>query len=74
MVSHTWADAPTAVQPRVKLRALRFPAVSATLLAQLGGGGAALTGVWMQWGTPVLLMVGGVAATVLGALREAGKI
>jgi hypothetical protein len=73
VVSDTW-NAPTAVHPRVRLRAFRFPAVSATLLAQLGGGGAALTGVWMQWGTPVLLMVGGVAATVLGALREAGKI
>lgn len=74
MATDTWATLPTAVQPRVKLRAFRFPAVSATLLAQLGGGGAALTGVYMQWGTAVLLMVGGVAATVLGALREAGKI
>jgi hypothetical protein len=74
VVSEAWANAPTAVRPRVQLRAFRFPAVSATLLAQLGGGGAALTGVYMQWGTAVLLMVGGVAATMLGALREAGKI
>lgn len=74
MTTDTWPAMPAVERPRVKLRAFRFPAVSATLLAQLGGGGAALTGVWMQWGVPVLLMVGGVAVTVLGALREAGKI
>lgn len=74
MTTDTWPAMSTAERPRVTLRAFRFPAVSATLLAQLGGGGAALTGVYMQWGTAVLLMVGGVAATVLGALREAGKI
>lgn len=74
MVSETWANAPTAAHPRVRLRAFRLPAVPATLLAQLGGGGAALAGVYMQWGVPVLLMVGGVAAAVLGMLREADKI
>lgn len=73
MTTEAW-NAPTAVHERVRLRAFRFPSVSATLLAQLGGGGAALTGVYMQWGTAVLLIVGGVAATLLGALREAGKI
>lgn len=74
MVAETWANAPTVARPRVRLRAFRLPAVPATLLAQLGGGGAALTGVYMQWGVAVLLMVGGVAATVLAALREADKI
>jgi hypothetical protein len=65
---------PTAVQPRVKLRALRFPAVPATLLVQLGGGASALTGVYLAWGLAALLIVGGVATVVLGALREAGKV
>jgi hypothetical protein len=61
-------------KPRIRLRAFRFPAVPMTLLAQLGGGGAALTGVYLQWGIAVLLMVGGAAAVVLGMLREADKI
>jgi hypothetical protein len=43
-------------------------------LAQIVGGGAALVGVYLAWGLAVSLMVGGVVAAALGALREAGKV
>jgi hypothetical protein len=74
MVSNTLADWPTAAQPRVRVQPLRFPALPATLLVQLAGGASALTGVWLAWGLAALLIVGGVATVVLGALREAGKV
>lgn len=74
MVSDTMPIPRVRDMPRLRLRGLRFPAVPATLLTQLGGAGAALTGVYLQWGVSVLLMVGGVAATVLAALREADRI
>lgn len=73
MTTDAW-NAPTAVQPRVKLRALRFPAIPATLLVQLAGGASALAGVYVTFGTGVTMIVGGVATTLLGMLREAGKI
>lgn len=61
-------------RPRPRVAPLRFPALPATLLVQLGGGAAALGGVYLAWGLAALLIVGGVAGVVLGALREAGKI
>ena len=61
-------------RPRTRIAPLRFPAVSATLLTQLAGGVATLAGVYMTLGVGVTLIVGGLAATVLGALREAGKV
>ena len=62
-----------AVRPRV--RGLRMPVLpSWPLVAQVGGAVASLAGVWQEWGSPVALIVGGVAAVVVGALREAGKI
>lgn len=60
--------------PRVRIRPLRFPTLPATLLVQLGGGASALTGVYLAWGLAAVLIAGGVAAVVLGALREAGRV
>ncbi len=61
--------------PRPRVRGLRLPVLpSWPLLAQLAGAGAALWGVWAQFGGPVAGMVGGAAAVAVGALREAGKI
>jgi hypothetical protein len=61
--------------PRRRVRGLQVRAVpSWPLLAQLAGGVAALVGVYQEWGSPVALMVGGVAAVLVGALREAGKV
>lgn len=60
---------------RPRVRGLRIPVLpSWPLVAQVVGGIAALSGVWQEWGSPVALMVGGVAAVVVGALREAGKV
>jgi hypothetical protein len=74
----TWQqDAPTATlqsEPR-KLRGLRFPVIpTGGWLAQIGGGIAALVGSFMQFGTPITLIAAGLAAVVLGTLREAEKI
>jgi len=67
-------EALTVAPPRVA-RGLRFPVLpSGALLAQLVGGAAALVGTFLVFGAGVSLMVGGVAAAVLGGLREAGKI
>lgn len=58
-----------------KLRGARIPVLpSWTLLAQVGGTAAALWGTWAQFGAPVAGIVGGIAAVVVGALSEAGKI
>lgn len=66
---------PESVVPRRRVRGLRFPALpSGALLAQLGGAAGALVGVYLEWGTGLALVVGGVAAAALGALREAGKV
>jgi hypothetical protein len=62
------------VRERVRWQPLKLPVIPVTLIAQAGGGVAALGGVYMAFGTAVTLMVGGVASVVLGALREAGKI
>lgn len=54
---------------------LRMPALaSGPLAAQFGGAAAALGGTYLAWGSAVTLIIGGVAAMVLGALREAGKV
>lgn len=61
--------------PRRRVRGLRFPVLpSMPLVAQLGGGGAALAGSFSQFGAGITLIVGGIAAVVLGMLREAGRI
>jgi len=68
------ADRAPRPEPR-KLRGLRFPVIpTGSWLAQVGGGIAALTGTWMQFGTATALMAGGLAAVVLGSLREAGRV
>jgi hypothetical protein len=65
---------PTAT-PRRRLRGLSLPVLpSWPLVAQVLGGGAALWGTYLEFGRPVALMVGGVAAVLVGTLREAGKI
>jgi hypothetical protein len=65
----------TAAPARRRLRGLRMPVIpSATLLTQLGGGLATLTGVYLAAGLAITLIAGGVTAALLGALREAGKI
>lgn len=61
--------------PRPRVRGLRLPVLpSWPLTVQVAGAVAAVAGVWQEWGSPVALMVGGVAAVLVGALREAGKI
>lgn len=60
---------------RRRIPGLRMPALpSSPLLAQLAGGASALGGVYLAWGGAATMIVGGIAAVVLGALREAGKI
>jgi hypothetical protein len=72
---HTAASYNGAVRPpRARIAPLRFPSLPATLLVQLGGGVSALAGVYVTFGAGVTMIVGGIAATVLGALREAGKV
>lgn len=73
---------PTTELPQVRPRparrripALRMPALpSAPLMAQVCGGLSTLGGVYAAWGVAATMIVGGVAALVLGALREAGKV
>jgi hypothetical protein len=61
--------------PRRRLRGIRITAVpSWPLLAQVGGGAAVLSGVFLLWGVAITLIVGGVVAVALGTLREGGKI
>lgn len=61
--------------PRRRVRGLRFPVLpSPALLAQLAGGAGALAGVYLKFGSGITLIVGGVAAVVLGMLKEAGKV
>jgi hypothetical protein len=61
--------------PRRRMRGLRIAVLpSWPLLTQLGGGAAALGGIYLQWGVAVTMIVGGVVAAGLGALREGGKI
>ncbi len=61
-------------RPRTRIAPLRFPSLPGTLLVQLGGGVSALAGVYVTFGAGVAMIVGGIAAGILGALREAGKI
>jgi hypothetical protein len=62
-------------KPPRKLRGLRMPVLpTGSWLAQVGGGIATLGGTYLQFGFAVTLITGGVAALVLGALREAGKV
>jgi hypothetical protein len=70
-----WPAATVEQPPRRKLRGLRFPVIpTGAWLAQVGGGLAALTGSFLQFGAPVTLIAGGLVMVVLGALREAGKV
>lgn len=62
-------------KPPRRLRGLRFPVLpTGAWLAQVGGGLATLGGTYLQFGFAATLITGGVAALVLGALREAGKV
>lgn len=71
----TVGDPMDAPPPRRRVRGLRFPVLpSWALSAQLAGGVATLAGVYLKFGSGITLIVGGVAAVVLGALREAGKV
>jgi hypothetical protein len=64
-----------AATPKPRIRGLSMPAIpSWPLVAQVTGGIAALSGVYMEWGSAITLITGGVAAVVLGALRESGRI
>lgn len=63
------------VRTKRRLRGLSLPVLpSWPLVAQVAGGGAALAGVWLRFGVPVALIVGGAALVLVGMLREAGKI
>lgn len=67
--------AEVAAVPRPRVRGLRLPALpSWPLTAQVVGAISALWGVDHEWGAGVAAIVGGVAAVLVGALREAGKI
>lgn len=74
----TWdqATAPVpVVAKRTRVRGLRMPALpSWPLLAQLAGGASTLGGVYLAWGVAVTMIVGGIGAAAIGALREAGKV
>lgn len=62
------------VQKR-RIQGLSLPVVpSGSWLAQVGGGIAAGVGVYLQWGLAITLFIGGIAAVVLGMLKEADKI
>jgi hypothetical protein len=66
---------PDPATPRRRARGLSLPVLpSWPLVAQVLGGTAALCGVWLRFGVPVALIVGGVALVLVGMLREAGKI
>lgn len=74
---HPMADPPAEVAsaPLPRVRGLRIRALpSVPLVGQLAGGTAALVGVYLEWGSAIALIVGGVAALALGMLREGGKI
>jgi len=63
------------IRQRRPLRGLRFPVLpKASWLVQVSGGIAALTGVWMQWGTATALIAGGVSAVVVSMLDESGML
>lgn len=70
-------NAPTQVHPvvRRRVKGLRVTAVpSWPLLAQVGGAATTGLGVYMAWGIAATLILVGVGAVALGALREGGKI
>lgn len=75
MTTYETFEAAARLPAKPRVRGLRFPALpSWPLLAQLGGAAGAGTGIYLQWGLAVTLMVGGVTLVVVGMLREAGKI
>lgn len=68
-------DQAAAAVPRRRLRGLRAPVLpSGPLLAQLLGGVGALVGLYVEFGSAVTLIAGGITSVVLGALREGGRI
>lgn len=70
-------NAPTTAHPvvRRRVRGLRITAVpSWPLLAQIGGAATTHLGVYLAWGLAATLILAGVSAVALGALREGGKI
>jgi hypothetical protein len=61
--------------PVRRVPGLRLPALpSWPLAAQVLGSAGALAGAWHEWGWGITAIVGGVAAVLVGALREGGKI
>lgn len=74
----SWLDEqlrPPEPPPRRRVHGLRFPVIpSWPLLAQVGGSVAVLSGMYMWRGLAATLIVGGLAAVLLGMLREAGRI
>lgn len=73
----SWIDL-DGVRPKAaprRVRGLRMPVMpSGSWLAQVGGGAGALIGCYQVLGLGITMIIGGVAAVVLGMLREAGKI
>ncbi len=66
---------PVPVKGKRRIQGLRITAVPGfPLLAQVSGGIAALYGTYLSWGTSATLIAGGLAAVVLGMLKEGGKI
>lgn len=63
----------TVEAPKRKPRARLRDRVTATLV-QASGGAGAVAGLYLLAGSAVTLTVASVAAVVLGALREAGKV
>jgi hypothetical protein len=70
------ADEPRRVRvAKPRVRGLSVPALpSWPRVAQVIGGVATLSGVYLEWGSAVTLITGGISAVIIGALREAGKI
>ena len=60
---------------RRRARGLRLPILpSWPLVSQVGGAAMVLLGTYLRFGIAVTLIVGGVAAVILGVLRESDRI
>lgn len=73
---NSWIDIDAVrARPARRVKGLRMPVLpSGSWLAQVGGGAGALFGCYQVLGLGITMIIGGVAAVVLGMLREAGKI
>jgi len=62
-------------EPVRRVRGLRFPVLpTGSLIAQVLGAVATEVGLYLAAGLAATLIAGGVAAVVVGALKEAGKV